>query len=37
MKLRFILALWAAKLSQPLLKITGHKGTNFPGELALKL
>ena len=37
MKLRFLMALWAAKLSQPLLKITKHNGTNFPGELALKL
>lgn len=36
-KLRFFIALWAAKLSQPLLKITRHNGTNFPGELALKL
>ena len=37
MKLRFYAALWAAKLSQPLLKITGHNGTDFPGMLALKL
>ncbi len=37
MKLRFFLALWAAKLSRPLLKITRHNGTNFPGELALKI
>ena len=36
-KLRFFLALWAAKLSVPLLKITRHNGTNFPGELAIKL
>ena len=34
---RFYAALWAAKLSRPLLKITRHNGTNFPGELALKL
>ncbi|MGM9521711.1 MAG: MurT ligase domain-containing protein [Oscillospiraceae bacterium] len=37
MKLRFFAALWAAKLSRPLLKITKHNGTNFPGELALKI
>ncbi|MGX8699355.1 MAG: Mur ligase family protein, partial [bacterium] len=36
-KLRFFLALWLAKLSQPVLKLTKHNGTNFPGELALKL
>lgn len=37
MKLRFLIALWAGKLSRPLLKITRHNGTNFPGELALKI
>lgn len=36
-KLAFLAALWAAKLSKPLLKLTGHNGTNFPGELALKI
>lgn len=36
-KLRFIIALWAAKLSIILLKITKHNGTNFPGTVALKL
>ena len=36
-KLRFLLALWMAKLSIPALKITGHNGTDFPGTLALKL
>ena len=36
-KVRFFIALWAAKLSIPLLRITRHNGTNFPGELALKL
>ena len=36
-KLKFYLALWAAKLSRPALKLTGHNGTNFPGELALKI
>ncbi len=35
--LRFYLALWMAKLSVPALKITRHNGTNFPGELALKI
>ena len=37
MKLRFIIALLLAKLSKPLLKITGHNGTDFPGKLALKI
>ncbi len=37
MKLRFYIALWAAKLTIPLLKITKHNGTDFPGALALKL
>ncbi len=37
MKLRFWIALWAGKLSRPLLKITRHNGTNFPGELAIKI
>ena len=36
-KLRFLCALWAAKLSVPALKITHHNGTDFPGSLALKL
>ncbi|MBE6940303.1 MAG: DUF1727 domain-containing protein [Ruminococcaceae bacterium] len=36
-KLRFLLALWMAKLSIPALKITRHNGTDFPGSLALKL
>lgn len=36
-KARFFIALWLAKLSQPALKITKHGGTNFPGELALKI
>lgn len=36
-KLRFIMALWAAKMSIVLLKITKHNGTNFPGAVALKL
>lgn len=36
-KLRFLLALWTAKLSIPALKITRHQGTDFPGVLAVKL
>ncbi len=36
-KLRFLFALWMAKLSIPALKITHHNGTDFPGALALKL
>ena len=36
-KLRYFAALWAAKLSVPALKLTGHNGTNYPGELAIKI
>ena len=36
-KLRFMIALWAAKLSVPALKLTRHNGTDFPGSLAVKL
>lgn len=36
-KLRFLIALWAARLSVLALKITKHNGTNFPGIVALKL
>ena len=36
-KMRFLAALWMAKLSKPALKITKHEGTNFPGKLALKI
>lgn len=36
-KLRFLLALWMAKLSIPALKITRHNGTDFPGSLALRI
>ena len=36
-KLRFIAALWAAKLCRPLLRLLGRNATNFPGEVALKL
>ena len=36
-KLRFLFALWMAKLSIPVLKLTRHNGTDFPGSLAVKL
>ena len=36
-KLRFLFALWMAKLSIPALRITRHNGTDFPGSLAVKL
>ena len=34
---RFYIALWVSKLTIPVLKITHHNGTNFPGEVAMKL
>lgn len=37
MKIRFYLALYLAKLSIPILKITNHNGTDFPGFVALKI
>ena len=36
-RLRFLIALWVAKLSIVALKITGHNGTNFPGVIAIKI
>lgn len=36
-KIRFLIALWAAKLSTLALRITRHNGTNFPGVVALKI
>ena len=36
-KLRFIVALWMAKLSIIALKLTGHMGTDFPGGLAIRI
>ena len=36
-RLRYILALWASKLSIVALKITRHNATNFPGIVALKV
>lgn len=35
-KFKFFLGLWAGKLSIPLLKITKHNGTDYPGVLATK-
>lgn len=35
--MKYWIALWAAKFSKILLKITRHNGTNFPGELAIKI
>ena len=37
MSVRFWAALWLAKLSRPLLRITRHNGTDYPGRLALKV
>lgn len=37
MKIRYYFALWMAKLSIVALRITKHNGTNFPGQLAIKL
>jgi UDP-N-acetylmuramyl tripeptide synthase len=36
-KIRYFIALWAAKLSVVALKITKHNGTNFPGTVAIKI
>ena len=36
-KLRYFCALIIAKLSIIALKMTGHKGTNFPGIVAIKI
>ena len=37
MNAAFLSALWAAKFSKILLTLTGHSGTNHPGEIALKI
>jgi len=37
MKLRFIIALWAAKLVRIAARLTGHNATNIPGEIANKI
>lgn len=36
-QLKFYLALWCAKLSIIALKVTGHRGTDFPGRIAVKI
>ena len=36
-KVRFLFALWMAKLSIIALKVSGHRGTDFPGALAIRL
>ncbi len=36
-KIRYYIALWLSKLIIILLKVTKHKGTNFPGVIALKI
>ena len=36
-RLKFYIALWAAKLSIIALKLTGHKGTDFPGRIVVKI
>ncbi len=36
-RLKFYIALWTAKLSIVALKLTGHRGTDFPGRVAVKI
>lgn len=36
-KVRFLAALWAAKLSIPVMRITGHNATNYPGQIAINI
>lgn len=36
-KLRFLIALWVAKLTYVALRLTKHNGTNLPGHLAIKI
>ncbi len=36
-RIRFFIALWGAKFSKILLKITKNNGTNFPGTIAIKV
>lgn len=36
-KLRYVLALFAAKAAVLALRVTGHNGTNFPGVVALRI
>ena len=35
--LKFYLALWCARLSIIALKVTGHRGTNYPGRVVMKI
>ena len=35
--LKFYLALWAARLSIIALKVTGHRGTDYPGRVVMKI
>ena len=36
-KVRFLCALWAAKAAIPVMKITGHNATNYPGQIAINI
>lgn len=36
-KLRFLLGLWMAKLSIPVMKLLGHNATNYPGQIAINI
>ena len=36
-KIRFLAALWASKLSIPVLRITKHNATNYPGQIAINI
>ena len=36
-RIRFLFGLWAAKLSIPVMRITGHNATNYPGQIAINI
>lgn len=36
-KIRFYIGLWAAKCSIPVMKLTGHNATNYPGQIAINI
>ena len=36
-KVRFLFALWASKLSIPVMRLTGHNATNYPGQIAINI
>ena len=36
-KVRFLFALWAAKMSIPVMRLTGHNATNYPGQIAINI